>query len=243
MATPNYVLLACDVFREELRELGGEKPPWCRLEFLDMGLHDNPSVLREAVQRAVARLEAEEEKAEVLVLAYGRCGNGLVGVRAGRCPLVIPKAHDCISVLLGGTDRHDAVLRENPGIYFYSPGWVRGRRVPGPDREARLKDHYEKRYPDDPEVVAELVEADAEMFLHHDEAGYVSIIDRPEAEAYCRACAGHLGWRQRSLAGDAAWLAGLLAGEWDEGRFLIVPPGGQIVAGEGGGLRAEGGHG
>ena len=116
---------------------------------------------------------------EAIVLAYGRCGNGLLGVRAGRVPLILPQAHDCISILLGGKERHDALLRENPGTYFYSPGWVRERRVPGPDREAYLRELYHERFEDDPEMIDDLVEADQEMFAHHNCAAYVSVIDAP----------------------------------------------------------------
>jgi hypothetical protein len=234
---PTYALLACDVFSEELTELAGSRPPWRAIDYLEMGLHDRPDDLREAVQDAIASLEADPEVRAVL-LAYGRCGNGLVGICAGRCPLILPQAHDCISILLGGRTAHNAALKENPGTYFYSPGWVRGKRVPGPDREAYLRELYAQRYADDEDMIDELVEADQEAFAHHNCAAYVSIVDRPEAERYCRDCAKHLGWMQKTLPADPSFLRNLLEGQWASERFLRVEPGQTIGADSAGNLIA-----
>lgn len=237
MPPPPYAILACDVFSEELTELAGSPPPWRTIDYLEMGLHDHPPLLREAVQGAIAALEADSEVAAVL-LAYGRCGNGLIGVKAQRCPLILPQAHDCISILLGGRERHDAVLKENPGTYFYSPGWVRGKRVPGPDREAYLRALYAQRYADDEDMIDELVDADREAFEHHNCAAYVSVVDRPEAEHYCKDCARHLGWSQKTLPGDPSFLRDLLEGKWASERFLRVEPGQTIGADANGNLIA-----
>lgn len=219
-----YALIACDVFQEELTALGGESPPWYRIEYLEMGLHDQPDNLRKEVQAAIARLENDPEIGVVL-FAYGTCGNGLIGITAARCPLILPRAHDCISILLGGIDPHNAVLKENPGTYFYSPGWVRGKRVPGPDREAHIREIYGERYPDDEEMVDDLVEADSDTFAHHNCAAYVDLTQNADAENYCKDCAQHLGWQYRRLNGDASMLKDLLREDWDESRFLTVPPG------------------
>ncbi len=223
-------LLACDVFLDEIAALrdraGAVAGP---VAWLEMGLHDHPDRLREHLQKNIAALEADPA-VETILLAYGRCGNGLVGVRAGRVPLVLPRGHDCISVLLGGPAAHEAVLREQPGAYFYSPGWIRGRRVPGPDREAWLRSLYTPRYPDDPELVADLIDADREAFAHQNCAAYVDITQDAAAESYCQACARHLGWACRRLPGDPSLLTALLTGPWDDARFLVVPPGRLISA-------------
>ena len=147
MNPPAYALLACEVFVDEIAALAGEPAPWRAAAWLEMGLHDHPDRLRAAIQTSITGLEADPQ-VEAIALAYGRCGNGLLGVRAGRVPLVLPQAHDCISILLGGVDRHNALLRENPGTYFCSPGWVREKRVPGPDRETYLRTLYGERYGD-----------------------------------------------------------------------------------------------
>lgn len=226
---PAFALIACDVFTEEMDALYPVNKPWRLSVLLEMGLHDDPDRLRDSVQAAIASAEADPA-IEAIALAYGRCGNGLVGLRAGRCPLVLPQAHDCISILLGGPERHASVLRENPGTYFYSPGWVCGRRVPGPDRERYLRELYGRRYGDDEEMLEELIDADREAYAHHNCAAYVSIIDRPDTERYCKGCAAHLDWEYRKLEGDPSFLRALFSGAWDGPRFLRVPPGYEIAA-------------
>ena len=229
---PKYALLTCDVFQEELNAFKGDTPPWHSIEFLEMGLHDRPDNLRTQVQATIARLESDPE-VEAVILAYGLCGNGLLHIRAERCPLIIPRAHDCISILLGGAERHSALLKENPGTYFYSPGWVRGKRVPGPDREAHIRDIYTERYPDDEEMVDDLVEADQDSFAHHNCAAYVDLTQNKEAENYCKGCAHHMDWTFKRLEGNPNMLQDLINGNWDPDRYLTVPPGHSIALGKG----------
>lgn len=233
-------MIACDVFTDEINAFASlKKPGWKILKLLEMGLHDQPNRLREDIQAQIAEVEADAE-IEAIAFAYGRCGNGLVGVRAGRVPLILPQAHDCISILLGGKDRHDALLKENPGTYFYSPGWVREKRVPGPDREAYLRDLYKERFEEDEEMIEDLIEVDREMFAHNNCAAYVSITDSPQARSYCHECAKFLGWKHRELPGEEGFLHALLSGEWqDDSRFVIIHPGEKLGADTDGSLIAE----
>ncbi len=235
-----FGLLACDVFSEEIEAFVSRRGPrWKTLQLLEMGLHDQPDRLRRDIEKRIGEMEADAE-IRAIALAYGRCGNGLVGVSAGKVPLVLPQAHDCISILLGGKERHDALLRENPGTYFYSPGWVREKRVPGPDREAWLRELYGERFDDDEEMIEDLVEADREMFSHHNCAAYVSITDSPRAREYCHDCANFLGWRHHQPPCEEEFLHNLLSGNWqDDRRFVIVRPGEKIGADAEGSLIAK----
>lgn len=215
-------VLACDVFQDELLKFGKGKD-WRHVEFLEMGLHDQPAILREEIQRVINRLQSNIPVNTILLL-YGICGNGLIGVESARCRLVLPRAHDCISILLGGPDIHQAVLKKNPGTYFYSPGWIRGKRVPGPDRDAHMLKYYSEKYPDDEELVADLIDADQETFAHHNCAAYVDITGDRSAESYCEGCAKSLGWAHEKLPGDPRLLQDLLNGNWDDSRFLVLEP-------------------
>jgi len=232
---PAFGLVACDVFTDEIEALIERTRAPVAIEYLEMGLHDRPDELRREIQAAIERLETaaadagENRGLEAIALVYGLCGSGLAGVTANRVPLAIPRAHDCIAVMLGGMPAFQRVVRENPTTYFYSPGWVRGRRVPGPDRDAWLRERFNERYPDDPEMVEDLIEADDETYAHYTCAGYVDLVGDADADAYCRRCAAQKGWEYRKLPGDAAMLTDLLRGEWDLKRFLIVPPGSRIV--------------
>lgn len=227
--SPAWALVACDVFKDEIESMDlGQASPVAS-EFLEMGLHDQPARLREAIQEAIERLETEYPIIEYIILAYGLCGGGLSEVRANRAPLVAPRAHDCIAIMLGGMAAFNQASREHPRAYFYSPGWIRGRRVPGPDRDAYLRALYAARHPGDEEMVEDLIEADRDTYAHCDCAAYVDLAGNRKAEEYCRDCAKALGWRYRKLKGDPALLRGLFAGDWDASRYRVVPPGHQIA--------------
>ena len=221
-------VLACDVFRHEIDWLQSRGAKWSHLEFFEMGLHDQPDLMRQSLQEALSQLEDSKPAINSVVLLYGSCGRGLVGVTSKRCNLIIAQAHDCISILLGGCQVHEQLLQQEPGAYFYSPGWVRGKRVPGPDRSSELRKDYRALYGDDEELLDELIEADRYSFSHQDCVLYLSPVPHEEAEQYSRCCAGHLGWRFRKEQGDISLIRNLLTGAWQDPRILNLNPGDQL---------------
>lgn len=213
------LLLACDVFREELEALDLPLPP---VRWLEMGLHDRPDELRRRLQAEIDTLDTEPGAGPILLL-YALCGGGLNGIQARRRPLILPRAHDCIALLLGSNERHRDIQKDCIGTYFYSCGWIRERRVPGPDRAAWLREHYAGQY--DEEMIGELIEADAEAFEHYEQACFIRTPAAEDGETYCKRCAAHLGWRFKSEAADTRWLRDLFTGPHDAERFVTVTPG------------------
>ena len=70
--------------------------------FLSKGLHDRGArAMRTGLQIAIDEAEAEAGKYDAIALGYGLCGNGLAGLEARSVPLVLPRAHDCITLLMG----------------------------------------------------------------------------------------------------------------------------------------------
>lgn len=88
--------------------------------FLALGLHDQPVLMRPALQQ---ELDALPEPSTVLV-GYGLCGNGVVGLEAGPHTLIFPKAHDCIGMAYGSHAAHAEAIAANPGTYYLSRGWL-----------------------------------------------------------------------------------------------------------------------
>jgi hypothetical protein len=197
-----------------------------------MGLHDHPAGLREAVQAEIDRLE-RQPGVERILLAYARCGEGLAGIVAGRAPLVIPRADDCVTLFLGGGEAAREFRRKHPDWYFASPGWARGGRLPGPGRERELRELYRERYDDDEEVVDELLEADRETFQHYTTLGCLRTSRDPSDETAlreaCQECAAAMGWKLETMPGQTGQLRALLEGPWPDDRFLTVHPGQKII--------------
>ena len=57
------------------------------------------------------------------MLAYGMCGNGLKGIRAGIHTLLMPRTEDCIAIFLGSNEAYRTEFLEHPGTYYLTGGW------------------------------------------------------------------------------------------------------------------------
>ena len=225
---PSIALIACEVFRSEIELLTTGAEHIVETRFYEIGLHDRPDEMRVRLQQEVAEMDRRDD-IEAIVLAYGLCGCGTAGLRAARHPLVIPRAHDCITVFLGSKEVYAERQSACPGCYYYTPGWNRARRVPGPDRIAALREDFSKQF--DPEDVEFLLENERGMWDHY---GTSTFIDLGTSEAaseavYTKQCADWLGWKFEHLKGDPALLHDLLWGPWDDERFQIVRPGCQLA--------------
>ncbi len=199
-------------------------PQVVRLVKLPQGLHNEPDVLRQRLQASVDELEAGDI-CDAIALVYGLCSRGTEGVRTRRLPLVIPRAHDCITLLLGSRQRYADYVANNPGTYWYSPGWNRHHTPPGPQRYEKLRREYVQRFGED--NADYLMEAEQHWFQTYNRAAYVHLsvgaTDRDRDDT--RRCADWLGWKYDEQAGDPALLRALLAGDWDDERFLVLQPG------------------
>ena len=79
--------------------------------------------MRKRLQEAIDQ-QSIPAQYEAVLLGYALCGNGTAGLTAGTLPLVIPRAHDCIALLMGSRERYQNYFEQNPGVYFRSTGWL-----------------------------------------------------------------------------------------------------------------------
>jgi hypothetical protein len=225
---PKIALLACSVFEREIAQLTRGADHIVETRFFEMGLHDRPDNLRTTLQEALEAVDVRTDIAAI-VLAYGLCGRGTAGLRPLRHKLVIPRAHDCITVFMGSKEAYAEHQRRSPTCYYYTPGWNRGRRVPGPDKLASLKTELAKKFAADD--VEFLIETEREQWTLHDTATYLDLgTDDAESEAdYARRCADWLGWKFERIRGNPTLLKDLIWGNWTEDRFQVVEPGEQLA--------------
>jgi hypothetical protein len=211
------------VLEDEVRAFAAGLPHITDLAFLPQGLHNEPRRLNASVAAAVAGIEAGG-RAEAIALVYGVCSRGIEAIPLRRCRLVVPRAHDCITLFLGSKERYQRFQQENPAIYWYSPGWNKCHAAPGPDRFARLRADFLKKFPED--EADYLIEMERELHAHYTTAAYVDvgIGDAAANIAYTRRCACWMGWDFQRVQGDPRLLRDLLAGHWDDDRFLVVQP-------------------
>jgi len=108
--------LTCEVLARSVYLCAAHSPHVVDVRLNRRGLHDDPPNLR-----AILQAEIDESGApyDAVVLAYGLCGGATAGLRAGAIPLVVPRAHDCITLFLGDRARYQAEFTANPGTYWY----------------------------------------------------------------------------------------------------------------------------
>ena len=221
---PKTAVITCAVLETEIRHFARSLPQVVGIQILEQGLHNEPEKLRAKLQTAIDSVEAQAN-AEVIVLGYGLCCRGTQGVRTRRCRLVIARAHDCITHLLGSKERYAQYVKEHPGTYWYSPGWNKHHLPPGKERYVALYKKYVENYGED--NAGYLMESEQHWFRTYNNAAFVELgVGEVEKDlAYTQRCAEWLGWRCDHLCGDPGLLRVLLGGPWDRKRFLVLQPG------------------
>jgi len=220
----NLAVITCDVLTDEVRHFCKELPQVKKMEIIEQGLHNTPDLLRERLQQAIAKTE-EDAAIDAIVLVYGLCSRGIEGVSAQRCQLVITRAHDCITLLLGSKERYAEYNRQHPGTYWYSSGWNRCHVPPGKERVDNLRRQYLEQYGE--ENADYLMEMEQDWMRAYNRATFIDLGVTP-AEAdicYTKQCADWLGWSYDEQRGDPQLLCDLLSGQWDAERFLVLQPG------------------
>lgn len=112
------VILACQTMADELQLAMQQLNVNYPVVYLESGLHNSPEDLREKIQSQVDALDAD-----LILLVYGCCGKGLVGIKAAKAILVIPRIDDCITLLLGSTENRRSIPDEI-STYFITKGWL-----------------------------------------------------------------------------------------------------------------------
>ena len=223
------VLIACAVIERELRWLAARCAVEIDARYLEQGLHEQPERLRQAVQEEIDRIDAQAAPVDAIVLGYGLCGTGTVGLRSARHRLVMPRAHDCATLALGCRQRYRAEFDAEPGTYWCSTGWVEHGALPDDARLERKGREFAERFDED--AAAYLVQVERDALARYRRCAFVAwpgLSCEPERAAAERAAAER-SWRFEALRGDPGLLADLLAGNWDD-RFLVAEPGAAIAA-------------
>lgn len=235
-------LVSCRVFERELEVIAPSARTDLQIQYLEMGLHEKPGEhLRAALQQAVDAVPAAARDA--IAIGYGLCNRGLVGLMARGLPVVIPRAHDCLGILLGSTKRYLAELDKEAGTYFQSAGWI--EHLPA-DRTLRplAAGSQGGLSASKAELVERYGEENAEFLMKelgsltrlYKRLAYIAtpVADGKQRERRAGEIAKQQGWAFEKLPGDLGWLRQLVDGEWTEQEFLVLKPGERV------GLRYDG---
>ncbi len=227
--------IGCDVLARAIYWSAAQSPYIVDVQLLERGLHNTPAVLRNRLQGQIDT--AASQGYDAIVLAYGLCGQATAGLVARGAPLVIPRAHDCITLFLGSRERYNEQFLSQPGTYWYTLDYIERRQDSSAslalglgsdtDLQAVYEEYVQKYGKDNAEYLMEVMGA---WQSHYQRAVFIDlgIGDGSVVEAQAQAEASRRGWAFERMAGDLVLIRRLIQGDWGDGEtgdFLILQPG------------------
>jgi hypothetical protein len=132
-------VIACATVIEEMLPL---MPPGMLHETLDFGLHIDPQRLRVSLQEAI---DSTDPGVSRIVLGYGLCARAVVGLKAGKSQLIVPRVEDCTAIFLGSDAEYRKQHRETPGTYYLTKGWIEVGSNPFDDYDSMVQRYGKDR--------------------------------------------------------------------------------------------------
>jgi hypothetical protein len=231
--------IGCEVLARPIYLCAAMSPRTVDVSLLRIALHETPATLRARLQ---AEIDAAGPEYDAVVLAYGLCGGATVGLAAGRVPLIVPRAHDCITVFLGSRERYQREFAKHPGTYWYAADYLErsDREMEGAstglfgvgastdaELQAAYAEYLERFGRDNADYLMETMGAWRE---HYDRA---VLLDLPiggsaDAERRAKAEAERRGWLFERVTGDLLLIRRLLEADWAD-DFLVLQPGQRLA--------------
>ena len=220
----------CRVIQREAYLCAAKSPHIVDVHLMPQGLHNDPEKLRAEIQNALdISVDNQGKPYDAVLLGYALCSNGTVGIEA-RIQTVVPRGHDCMTLILGSKEMYKSYFDAHRGIYWYSAGWIEQTLQPGKERYINALESYKEKYGE--ENAEYLMEMEQNWIKEYSRATYIDW-DLPEADwyrAYTKECAEYLGWDYDEIKGDSGLLQRLCDGRWDDDSFLVLSQGQKLVA-------------
>lgn len=221
MSARPTVIIACRVMQEHLRQL---LPEGTAVTYLEITLHNTPKKLAAALQQEIDAIAQPSN----VIIGYGLCGNGLLGVKSGPHTLIIPRTHDCVAIFLGSHQRYVQRFFANPNTYYLTRGWLEAKDEPLQDYLDYVRDY-------DEENANYLVEM---KYRHYRKLCMVGYSQqeleecRPMAMRVAEFCAKRWNMEYEEVIGSTSLLEALLGMparlDSENSEFVVLEPGGEI---------------
>ena len=231
-----YKLIACEIFFRELCYCCVQTENLIDITFLPKGLHDIGS------EKMSFKLQEEINKSQVgcydaILLAYALCNNGIVGLRS-ETKLVVPKAHDCITLLMGSRSKYKEYHSNNSGAYYKSTGWIErdtnlmglGESIPQQLGMTSNYNEYVEKYGED--NAKYIMEVTGNWMRHYNKFTFIdmSVGNFDKYKELTKKEAQEKSWNYEEIAGDIKLLQNLVDGNWCNDDFLVVETNQKIKA-------------
>jgi hypothetical protein len=227
--------IACEVLARPLYLCAARSPHIVDIELVKKGLHNQPVILRDRLQTAIDN--TDEKDFDAILLAYGLCGQATAGLMAQRIPVVIPRAHDCITLFLGSRQKYQEQFEHEPGTFWYAQDYIERDDGSGAvlsmgsgtdtELEAVYNEYVQKYGKDNADYLMEVMGA---WQAHYKRAVFIDLQvgNGASVETRARDEAARRGWSYERMKGDLILIRRLLQGDW-ENDFLVLPPGQKVI--------------
>ena len=225
------LVISCDVVARPVYLNAARSPHVVDIRLFARGLHNEPIKLRDILQREI---DAVEPGYDAIVLGYGLCGGATAGIVARATPVVLPRAHDCITLFLGDRERYASEFGASTTYWYVNDQVERnqgynaksiGLGVSGDaddDMDAIRAEYVEKYGEDNADYLMEVMGA---WKSHYQRAAFVQmgVADETASAAYAREQADRRGWAFDQMEGSMVLLRKLVYGEWDDDMLVLQP--------------------
>lgn len=240
-----FLAISCEALVRTVYAIAATTPHTVNVQTLEQGLHNHPRNLRLVLQ---AQIDAvEQDLYEAILLVYGICGTSTVGLTARHTPLVMARAHDCITLYLGSHERYQEEFDKHPGTYWYSVDYMEHIRgdasvalgAAGLEEEEAEYEKYVAKW--GVETADMLIEEMRQWAKHYTRAAFIDtgLGNVTKYEKVAQEKAQKEGWVYERKQGNRRLLEMLINGTWPENEFLTVPPGYKIRQAGSGLIQAE----
>lgn len=230
-----YKLITCAVLYRECYLCAAKTDNFIDVQIVEQGLHDvGREKMSARLQQEIDKVDCE--KYEAILLGYGLCNNGIVGLNS-KLPLIIPRGHDCITILLGSRGKYQNYFDANPGTFFQSAGWIEQAKdnLSNPESTTRQMgmmsyEEYVEQFGE--EYAKYIMDSLGGGLNSYESFTYIDtkVGDQSKLKIHAKENAKENNWNYQELEGSTGLLQKMMDGDWSDEEFLVVEPGETIEA-------------
>ncbi len=232
--------ISCDALARQVYYCAAASPHLVDVELVSMGQHIDPPLLNNTLQQKIDDVTGVYD---AILLCYGLCGQATVGLKAWDLPIVMPRAHDCITLCLGSKEEYKTQQKKCPGTIWYTKDYMeRLDNAAGfSGMGASSAEMYDKAAYDamisrmGKERADRIIASMGDMTKNYERTVFIeqNITDSTKEEELVKKEADQKGWRFEKMPGDIKLIRNLLNGNWPEDDFLKLEPGQRVAIGFG----------